>query len=161
MRIIKTIVYLFIIVLSYSCHVIPCGWDSDLQPVKGQPSMKSLIGIYRPDKMTKQSVSEYEKLDSSEIVLQEEGKLIFKNIPISTIDIEKYSDNNNQLINGTGKWTVRNDEGEAEIFVTLNYAGSSSGFLTSYSLYKKEDKYVIFIIIGDPDECSAARFIKE
>jgi len=161
MRVITTVIYLIIILLLSSCYLIPCGWDSDLQTVKGQTSTKSLVGTYRLDQISKQTIPNYNKLDNSEIVLQENGKLTYRNVPVSTFDFEKYYENNNQLTNGTGQWSVDNNVGNEELFVTLDNTELLNAYSTSFRLYKKDNKYVIFIIMGDPDECLAARFVKE
>jgi hypothetical protein len=129
--------------------------------VKGQTSMKSLVGAYRFDEISKQTIPGYENLDNSEIVLQENGKLTYRNVPISTFDFEKFYNNNNQLINGNGQWSINNNEGKEDLFVTLDSTELLNAYSTSFRLYKKENKYVIFIIVGDPDECVAARFVKE
>ena len=161
MRTIKTIICLFIVFLFSGCYIIPCGWDSDLQTIKGQASTNDLIGIYKLDERSKQVISGYEKIDNSEINLQENGRLIYKNILIGTFNSERFYNNDNKLVKGTGKWSLDKNDAKEELFVALDSSESFNGYSTSFRLYKKKDKYVIFIIVGDPDECLAARFIKQ
>jgi len=161
MRVVKTIVCLFIVFLFSSCYIIPCGWDSDLQTIKGQISINDLVEIYKLDERSKQVIPGYEKIDNSEITLEKNGKLTYKNILIGTFDFEKFKNKSNKIINGTGEWSVDKNDGKEEFLVTLDSTELFNGYSTSYRLYKKKDKYVIFIIVGDPDECLAARFIEQ
>ena len=155
MRTIKTTICLFIVFLFSGCYIIPCGWDSDLQTIKGQVSTNDLIGIYKLDERSKQVIPGYEKIYNSEIKLQENGRLVYKNILIGTFDSERFYNNDNKLVKRTGKWSLDRNDAKEELFVVLDSTESFNGYSTSFRLYKKKDKYVIFIIVGDPDECLA------
>ena len=142
-----------IILLLFSCNYLPCGWDSDLQILKQAPLINELVGVYKPDSITKQNISGFRL---AEFVLDSNGNLVFKNIPIGALDIERQNDQS--PMNGVGRWDVNSN---AQISVNLKFEGHEAGFRTSYRLYNKNGRKVIFMIIGDPDECSAARFVQE
>lgn len=150
-----------LLLLASSCNYLPCGWDDDLSQVSTIPIEQTIIGQYIPDEITKEIIPGY-KISPAQIILENDGIMKFQNIPGSTFDFEKYYSNNHEPISGSGNWQVDNKENKIELDVKLKFQPNTlSNYGTSYRLYKKNGKYVIFIIVGDPDECSAARFIQQ
>ena len=146
-----------------SCNLVPCGWDYDLYKIHNKPTPKFLIGKYKLDKRTLNYIPGYKNAKNAELILEENGALIFENIPIGTFDFMDYYDETEKNVNAIGKWKVRSGNYTANLDVDINFekAYSKLDFSTSWKIYEKEGKPVIFIIIGDPDSCAAARFIKK
>ena len=62
-----------------------------------------------------------------------------------------------------GKWKTSYNKGTAELNVNVQFDSIKTDltdFWTSWRIYEKDGKAVVFIIVGDPDSCSAARFEK-
>jgi hypothetical protein len=143
-----------------SCNYSPCGWDDDLSSLSAVPIDQTLVGIYKPDEITTM-IPGYKEV-AAQITLEKGGILKIQNIPGSTLDSERNYSNKHEPISVYGKWTVEKKEKQIELSVSLNFEPNTSGSHgTSFRLYRKKGKHVIFIIVGDPDECAAARFIQQ
>ena len=155
----KWLIIVISLLLLISCNLVPCGWDYDLYRIHNKPTTKFLIGNYKPDERTRNYIKEYK---NAELILEENGSLIFKNTPIRTFDFMNYYDETEKNVNAIGKWKVKSGNYTANLDVDLNFekAYSKLDYSTTWKIYEKEGKAVIFIIIGDPDSCAVARFIK-
>ncbi len=148
--------------IQISCNIIPCGWTTDLTEVNEKPNSDFIIGIYRLDERTINFIPGYEKAGNAELNLKKDGTLEIKDTPIGTFDFMDYYDENDQNVNVIGKWKIRDGKDTAELSVDLNFEEKYSELntSTSWKIYEKDEKPVIFIILGDPDSCASARFIK-
>jgi len=148
--------------LFVSCNLFPCGWATDLDSVDEKPKADFLIGTYKLDERTLDFIPGYENAESARLILKKDGSLEIKNTPIGTFDFMSYYDETDQNVNGTGTWKTEKGKYNAELNVGVKFEKKYSelDFWTDWDIYKKNGKPVIFIIIGDPDSCAAARFIK-
>ena len=154
--------YMFFLILS-GCTLIPCEWDSDLDLVKSNPNVSELVGTYYPDDKTKERIKGF--TGSSKMTLTEDNKFVFESFPEGAFDFDAYYQKNINTVNGFGKWRPYFSKGTAELSVSVDYGKPNSNdkfnFGTSYRIYKKDGQFVIFIMVGDPDECSAVRLIQK
>lgn len=157
--ILRAIFCVFLITIS-SCTLIPCGWDSDLDSIKEKPTSEFLIGKYKFDERTKR-IQGFENSQNAELNIKSDGTFEIKNIPKRALDFNaSYMD---KSIDVSGEWRASYREGTAQLGVLVMFDSTKTDlndFYTSWRIYKKDQKAVIFIMVGDPDECSAARFEK-
>ncbi len=159
--ILRAIFCVFLITIS-SCTLNPCGWDSDLDSIKEKPTSEFLIGKYKFDERTKR-IQGFENSQNAELNIKSDGTFEMKNIPKGTLDFMSYYDSMNVNIDANGKWKVIYHKGAAELSVKVMFDSTKTdlnNFYTSWKIYKKDKKAVILIMVGDIDECSAARFEK-
>ena len=158
----KWLIIVITLLLIISCNLLPCGWDYDLYKIHNEPTSEFIIGKYKLDERTLNYIPEYENAKNAELILEENGTLILKNIPIGTFDFMDYYNETEQNVNAIGNWKVRSGKYTANLDVDINFEKEYSklDMTTSWKIYEKERKPVIFIIIGDSDSCTAARFIK-
>ena len=157
-----TVLSLIILLFVNGCTLIPCDWKSDLDTVTVAPEDIDLVGTYRPDERTLKRFEGFTK--NSKIVLHTDSLYTFEDLPKVTFGGMAYS-YKDKTVNGGGKWRSYPSSGTAELLVSVDFGEQSStedyDYGTSWSIYKKEGQYAIAIIVSDPDECSAIRFIKE
>lgn len=157
--ILRAIFCVFLITIS-SCTLIPCGWDSDLDSIKEKPTSEFLIGKYKFDERTKR-IQGFENSQNAELNIKSDGTFEINNIPKRALDFNaSYMDKG---IDVSGEWRTSYREGTAQLGVLVMFDSTKTDlndFYTSWRIYKKDQKAVIFIMVGDPDECSAARFEK-
>ncbi|HTO36528.1 MAG TPA: hypothetical protein VLZ72_09825 [Flavobacterium sp.] len=157
--ILRAIFCVFLITIS-SCTLIPCGWDYDLDLVKEKPTNEFLIGKYQFDERTKH-IQGFENSQNAELNIKSDGTFEINNIPKRALDFNaSYMDKG---INVSGEWRTSYRKGTAQLGVLVMFDSTKTDlndFYTSWRIYKKDQKAVIFIMVGDPDECSAARFEK-
>lgn len=134
-----------------SCYLIPCNIDSELDELDIKQEEDFFIGKY----VIETNKNYQYKTDKILIEITKNGNIYIKNIPSNVF----YSSRTNEKLNIKGEWKlVYRDEAP---FLSLNLKIKNKNLLTSWSIYKKRDKPVILIKIGDPDSCSAIRFIKK
>ncbi|MDY0089432.1 MAG: hypothetical protein RBR78_03605 [Flavobacteriaceae bacterium] len=155
----RAISCVFLITIS-SCTLIPCGWDSDLDSVKEKPTNEFLIGKYQFDERTKH-IQGFENSQNAELNIKSDGTFEINNIPKRALDFNaSYMD---KSIDVNGEWKANYYKEKALLNVKFMFDSTKTDlndFYTSWRIYKKDQKAVIFIMVGDPDECSAARFEK-
>ena len=155
----KKLGLILIIFSIYSCNTFSSNSESGLDIVKEKPIGNSLLGFYLPDEITKTTTQGYSKQSKSSFILKQDGILEYNQIPISTIDFTKYFQKNDSTITGLGKWEMTNLNGlELNLIFNLD---SNNIFNTPIPLYKKNNKYVIYFLVGDPNKKSAAMFIQQ
>ncbi len=148
--------------LIIGCNLFPCGWATDLDEIDKKPTPDFLIGKYKLEERTLNFIPGYENAKNAELNLEKNGSLIIKNTPIGTFDFMDYYNETDQNVNAIGNWKARSGKYTAKLRVNLNFEKEYSELdvSTSWKIYEKDGKPVIFIILGDPDSCAAARFIK-
>ena len=104
----------------------------------------------------------YENAKSAELILKKDGSLEIKSTPIGTFDFMSYYDEADKNMNAIGTWKTKKGKYNAELNVAVEFEKEYSelDFRTTWDIYEKNGKPVILIIIGDPDSCAAARFVK-
>ena len=144
-----------------SCTLIPCGWDSDLDVLEEKPTNEFLIGKYKLDERTIKYIQKYENSQNAELNIKADGTFEMRNIPKGTLDFIGYYDSMDINIDAIGEWKTSYDKGTAELNVNVQFDSTKTNltdFWTSWRIYEKGKKAVVFIMVGDPDECAAARF---
>ena len=145
------------------CTLIPCGWDSDLDLVEKNPKNEFMIGKYKLDERTVEYIPGYENFQNAELNIKSDGTFEMRNIPKRTFDFTSNYNSNNDVVDAIGKWKTSYNKGTAELNVNVQFDSIKTDltdFWTSWRIYEKDGKAVVFIIVGDPDSCSAARFEK-
>ena len=103
------------------------------------------------------------KTDKALIVIKKNGTIEMNNIPINVFDLMK----SNKEINVEGTWKLIYLEERLEDRYLLSSSlkfekkDNIDDYGTSWGIYKKNNKPVILIKVGDPDSCKAIRFIKK
>ena len=150
-----------ITITTSSCTYIPCGWDSDLDTIKEEPQTENLIGRYRLDERTIKFIPGYENAQEAELNINADGTFDMQKIPKGTFDFMEYYNSMDINIDAKGRWKTSFNKGTAKLHVNVKFDSTKTDlkdFWTSWRIYEKDKKPVIFIIVGDPDECAAARF---
>ena len=162
---IKFGIFISIILTSISsCSLIPCGWDSDLNLIEKKPQTEFLVGKYKLDERTLKYIQGYENAISAELNIKSDGTFEMRNVPKGTLDFMGYYYSMDTNVNATGNWKTNYRKGTAELNVSVKFDSTKTDltdFGTSWRIYEKDDKPIVFIMVGDPDECSAARFEKK
>ena len=154
-------IYFLILSAISSCTLIPCGWDSDLDTVEEKPKAEFLIGNYTLDERTINYIQGYENAQNAELSLKPNGTFNMRKIPKGTFDFMGYYKSMDISVDASGTWKTSFDKGTAELNVKVEFDSTKTDladFWTSWRIYEKDNKPVIFIMVGDPDECAAARF---
>lgn len=159
-------IYFLVLSAISSCTLIPCGWDSDLDSVEEKPQTEFLIGKYKLDERTLKYIQGYENAHSAELNIKPDGTFEMRKIPQGTFDFMGYYNSMDINVDASGTWKTSFDKGIAELNVKVEFDNTKTDlpdFWTSWRIYEKDEKPVIFIMVGDPDECAVARFerIKE
>ena len=155
----KLCFYLFSILLFSSCYLVPCNLDSGLDELNDKQKDSFFIGEYIVEK----SINNNFKIDNSVIKLKKDGRIEIYNLPIEVFDFKK----NNKLINTKGTWKQnfienrKNDRYYLPTNLEFDKKDNIKETLRTIKIYTKNNKPVLFIEYGDPDECKAIRFIKK
>ena len=139
--------FVLLLLLLQNCYLIPCTFNSDLDPIENQVTIQNISGRYTVEKRTIDYVEGYENGEAY-IALRVDGSLFYSNLTERTLGV--FGDTNN-LMDGEGTWKLNNNE----IFISINRMGSS------WELSKKGNNYVFSQLYGDPDSCLFTRFIKQ
>ena len=158
--------YLLILLTISSCTLIPCGWDSDLNTIEEKPQVEFLIGKYKLDDRTLKYIQGYQNAQNAELNIKPDSTFEMRKVPKGTLDFMGYYKSMDINVDASGTWKTSFDKGTAELIVNIEFDSTKTDltdFWTTWRIYEKDEKPVIFIMIGDPDECAAARFeiIKE
>jgi hypothetical protein len=143
-----------------SCYLIPCNYYSDLDNYDKIPELQKLIGNYKLDIDSPASAA------PGELILKKDSTLILKNIPIGVLDVFRsdYDTKEKSPTEINGTWKISNYKDQLRLDVNLKFENVDKklrNFKTDWDLYKKNEKPVILIILGDPDSCEALKFIKK
>ncbi len=161
---IKIGIYIITILFTISsCTLIPCGWDSDLDLVENNPKKEFLIGKYKLDERTVKHIQGYENSQNAKLNIKADGTFEMRNTPKRTFDFMSNYNSKDSVVDATGNWKTSYNKGTAELNVNVHFDSTKTDltdFWTSWRIYEKNGKAIIFIIVGDPDGCSAARFEK-
>lgn len=150
--------YLLSTLFLYNCYLIPCNLDSGLNQLTEKQEDSFFIGEYIVEK----SINNNFKTNNSIIKLKKDKTIEMNNMPIDIFDFMKSNKKIN--IEGTWKQNFIENRSKDKYFLPTDLEfdkkdGTGLG-LRTIKLYKKNDKPVLFIEFGDPDQCRAIRFIK-
>ena len=162
-RIENTLYLLFILITISSCTLIPCSSYSGLKYVKENPKTDFLVGTYKIDDWTLDKTQGYENSQDARLIINSDGTFQMVNIHRGTIDFRTPYEFDRIKMNANGEWKTYSDKRSAEFSVNFKFEPSKTdlrNFGTTWGIYEKDKKAVIFIRVGDPDECSSVRFIK-
>ena len=152
--------YLFSILFFSSCYLIPCNLDSGLDELNIKQEDDFFIGEYVVERVINNSYNF--KINKSSIKIKKNGILEMNNVSIQLFDLRPDKEIN---VNGTWKSVYLKEKSDDRYFLSLSLKfdekDNIEDYVTSWKMYIKRDKPVILIKIGDPDNCSAIRFIKE
>jgi hypothetical protein len=154
-RIKQSLILTFILLLITSCTLIPCTSDSGLDYVNENPKPNFLIGTYKLDEWTLSKTQGYSNSQNSRLKVYSNGLFELINIPKGTIDINTLYYSEGEDIDANGTWKTRFKEGE-----TAQFSVNFSSLSMVWKIYEQDEKAVILIRVGDPDNCAAVRFIK-
>ncbi len=142
-----------------NCYLFPCNYYSDLNKIDEAPEIQNMIGSYKLDIAPPASVG------PGELILMDDSTLILKNIPIRILDVFNSDYNKKESLQDIkGTWEFSKYNGQLSLNVNLKFKkidGEIRNYKSHWSLYKKNIKPVILIILGDPDSCEALKFIKK
>lgn len=146
---------LLLIILS-NCTLIPCGLDSGIDKIKEEQTIDFFVGEYVVEKFINDGNNL--NIDDLSIKINENKVLEINNIHGYILDLRL-----NKKVNVKAKWKPVYYKGEN--FLSVDYKFSKKDSLENYGaswkIYKKNNKPILLINIGDPDYCSAIRFIKK
>jgi hypothetical protein len=137
-----------------SCNYIPCSSSSDLSSIKEQPDKSLIVGVYFPDKFTKEDYKEYINSDSTRLILTDDGEIFLNNFPIETF---AEGTQTNKRVNGRGSWKFKSGANTLAIETIITFDQKGIFQPSGLRLFKKGVKYYILIDFGDPDNCSSVR----
>ena len=162
---IKNSIALYSILLSIcSCTLIPCISDAGLNYVKENPKPDFIVGTYKFDDWTLNKTQGFRNSQDARLIINENGTFELINIPKGTIDINTLYYSDSKRINARGTWRTYFREGEtAKIFMNFKFNLTKvniEDFETTWGIYEEDGRAVVFISVGDPDECAAVRFLK-
>ncbi|RNL83706.1 hypothetical protein ED312_14575 [Sinomicrobium pectinilyticum] len=151
-------------ILTNCSRIIPCNLNSGLDAISHNPKPEFLIGKYKLDAKTIKTVKEYKNIKDGYLIIKSDGTFEMKNIPEGTFDFDAYYDGKIEGIDVRGSWKSTAHDESAHLVMDINFNKEQTdlkGYLASWQIYVKDEKAVILIPIGDPDECMAVRFLKE
>ncbi|MGB0892315.1 MAG: hypothetical protein ACPGUU_08175 [Flavobacteriaceae bacterium] len=154
-EILKLIVVSFIILLLTCCYLIPCNLDSGLNELKEKQKDSFFWGSYTVEK----NINNKFKTNNIIIKLNKDGTLKMNNIPIEIFDIIKSGKEIN--VEGTWKQNFLKNHYYLPTDLEFNKKDNFVGVLRTIQVYVKNNKPVLLISYGDPDQCRAIRFIKK
>ncbi len=152
----------------YNCSLVPCLSDSGLEYVTDNPKSDFIAGKYKLEsKISKYGV--LENTENTELIINEDFTFQINNLPIEGWSFGVFQEKENILINILGKWKIIEGENgflnKKNSIFQVNYDVENSeenekGYSSSWKIYQKNGKAVIFYSLGDPDSCEAIKFIK-
>ncbi|MDO6744414.1 hypothetical protein Q4553_07505 [Tenacibaculum soleae] len=138
-----------------NCYLIPCNLDSGLDEFKANQKDEFFVGEYMVEKFINNGYN----IDTGNLSLKinEDKTIEIKNIPKYILNLIE----SEEKINISGKWETNylEESKKENYFLVVSFKYNKSR--KAWKLYKKNNKPVILIEVGDPDECSAIRFIKK
>lgn len=153
-----------ILTLITNCTLIPCDWDSDLNLVEKKPQDKFIIGKYKLDKRTLKKIKGYENSQNTELIINTDGTFEVKNTPKGIMHFMRFENSDEINTTSTGEWKSSYNKGTAQLHVSIKCDTTNTGvtgFGALWRIYEKNNKAVIFIMVDNPDECTAVRFEKD
>jgi hypothetical protein len=158
-HLIKFNFYLIFALFFSSCYLTPCNLDSGLDELNIKKEDRFFVGEYVVEK----SINNQFKTDNTIIKLKKDGIIEMNNMPIETFDFMKTGEKVN--VKGTWKQNFIEDRKEDRYYLPTNLEFDNNSdirvVLRTIKIYTKNNKPVLFIEFGDPDECTAIRFIKK
>ncbi len=151
---------LFMLLAIWGCTLIPCDCYSDMGPLTVKPKTNFIAGLYQLDDWTLQNLKGCNAAQNAIFRIKPDGTFEMRNIPMAILSYNAYYKSTDEKLSVNGTWSAVFDKGTAKLSVDFNYE-SQAGFgkiFSSWNMYIKNQKPVILIIVGDPDECAAARF---
>ncbi|MDG2194102.1 MAG: hypothetical protein P8K77_04490 [Polaribacter sp.] len=158
-HLLKVYFHIFLILFFSSCYLIPCNFDSGLDELNKKQKDSFFIGEYVVEK----SINNNFKTDKSIIKLKRDGTIEMNNMPIDIFDFMKPDKEIN--VKGTWKQNFIEDRLEDRYYLPTDLEFDKKddikGGLRTIKIYTKNNKPVLLIKFGDPDNCSALHFIKK
>lgn len=150
----KMIFCLFSLILFNNCHLIPCTLDSGLTPLIEKQKDDFFIGEYTVEKF----VNGDSNIDINDLSIKIDKNMVLEinNIHGYILDLRL-----NKKINVKAILKPMKEKNLLSVHYKFEKKDSLEDYITSWKAYKKNNKPVLLINIGDPDECSAIRFIKK
>ncbi|UGU15408.1 hypothetical protein LS482_17210 [Sinomicrobium kalidii] len=152
---------LFIGGLTNCSRIIPCNLSAGLEPMKQKPAPDFLIGHYVPDAKTTEMI---EGFKNGSLNIKPDGSFEMKNIPVGVFDFDAYYAGKTDGVEAKGNWKAIEHEMSTYLSADLNFNKNQTdleGYIVSWQIFSKDDRAVILIPVGDPDECMSVRLIKE
>ncbi|WP_299110207.1 hypothetical protein [uncultured Tenacibaculum sp.] len=151
----NNIIVFFFLILFNACYLIPCELDSGLIRLNKKQNDDFFIGEYYVESFIGNSYN----LNTENTYIKVSNQLI----EIYNIPSRVFNFNLNREINAKANWKQVPFKENLFLSVDLIFEKQDSleNYGTSWEVYKKNGKPVILIKVGDPDECSAIRFIKK
>ena len=151
--------------IAISCsRILPCNSHSGLTRMEVQPKPDELEGHYTPDTKTIDLFKAYEHIENMSLEVHQNGSFKINNILAGILDTDSYYNGDiAQEIDVKGSWKVVTHENSVFMVVDLHFNKEQAdieNYGTSWQLFTKDEKPVILIPVGDPDECMVARFVK-
>lgn len=148
-------IFFLLLITSSNCTLIPCRLDSGIDKIKKEQTIDFFVGEYVVEKFINDSNSL--NIDDLSIKINKNMTLEINNIHGYILDLRL-----NKKINVKAKWKPVYHKGE--FFLSVDYKFNSKdsleNYVASWKVYIKKNKPILLINIGDPDYCSAIRFIK-
>ena len=160
MKTCTALLFLFTLVSS-SCNYIPCSASSDLAAVKTVPANSELAGIYKPDAFTKTDIPGYANSDSTYLELTKDSIIYIRRFDKSTFTFIENAKDTGIKINGDGSWQCFYTKNTAFISMQIQLSNSPIVSWYNFKLFKKNNKFVILLPVGDPDNCEALRLFQQ
>ncbi len=152
---------LFSIIFFSNCYLIPCNLDSGLNELNIKQEDDFFIGEYVVENVINNSYNF--KINNTIIKLNRDGTIEMKNMPIKVFDLKRIDKEIN--VKGTWRQNFIEDRREDRYYMPTNLEFDNNFdirvVLRTIKIYTKNNKPVLFIEFGDPDECTAIRFIKK
>jgi hypothetical protein len=155
----------FMAVTGTLLYVVMIFVTDELPRTRTKPEIKDLAGVYRVSKQTGTFVHKINTsiLSEMSITLREDGSFKVNSIPLNSFK------NEYNFCSGTGTWKLERDRGWHNPWVlTLSFTESKgSDFengrfvcINLFQLRNRKAPYIIYIILGDPDEGRGLKFEK-
>lgn len=154
----KLFFYIYSALFFCSCY-LPCNFDSGLDELNIKQKDSFFIGEYVVEK----SINNRFKTDKIVIKLNKNGTLEMNNMPTGIFNVTKHNKEIN--VKGTWKQNFIEDRLEDRYYLPTDLEfdkkdDMEDGGLRTIKIYIKNNKPLLFIDFGDPDNCTALLFIK-
>ncbi|REG90832.1 hypothetical protein [Flavobacterium aquicola] len=155
----KIVLIIIAVIFMSSCTLIPCSSTAGLTDLDNKVSKKELIGNYELDDWTKKLIPEL-KNSNSKLSIKKNGQIEITNIPTAVFNDFLHGERIIDKANGTWKFPQKSDANEIITKMIFSLESESNNTVSFWKIFSQNGKLTIFIEFGDPDNCTAARFIK-
>jgi hypothetical protein len=142
-----------------SCYLIPCNLDSGLDELNIEQEDNFFIGEYIVEK----SINNSFKTNDIIIKLKKDGFIEMNNMPIEIFNFMKTGEK--VSLKGTWRQNFIKDRQVDRYYLPTDLEfvkkRDTKASIMTMKIYTKNNKPVLFLEFGDPDNCTAIRFIKK